>query len=223
MNASRPSIALPAIDIDALGRAFPLARRRHTCGQHLFRAGQPFRAIHLVHAGSFKVSDLTEDGREKVAAFKMKHELVGVDSIGLSEYASDAIALEDSETWALPYPAVLKAAADIPGLQEQIHAALAAEIRFDHAWMLLLATLAAEPRVAAFLIDLATRQARLGMSARHFVLSMTRIDMASFLALKHETVSRVLGRLVDMRYIHVNRREVQLLDMNGLRAMAQAA
>lgn len=222
MSTSTQSSASPAIDIDALSRVLPVTRRRVSSGQHLFRAGQPFRAIHLVDQGSFKVCDLTEDGRERVTGFKMRHDLLGVESIGLPAHASDAIALEDSDAWVLPYPAVLRAATEVPALQEQINAALAAEIRFDRSWMLLLATLAAEPRVAAFLIDLAARHARLGMSARHFMLRMTRLDMASFLALQHETVSRVLGRLAHMHYIDVRRREVHLLDMDGLRAVAYA-
>ncbi|SFW23072.1 Crp/Fnr family transcriptional regulator [Luteibacter sp. UNCMF366Tsu5.1] len=217
-----PTVALPKVDIEALKDILPIVRHKHAAGQHLYRAGQAFRAIHLVHVGSYKICDLADDGREKVTAFKMKGELLGVESIGLGTYACDAVALEDSETWEMPYPAVMKAAATMPGLQEQIHAALAAEIRCDRSWMLLLGTLAAEPRVAALLIDLAARHARLGYSAKHFILRMSRLDMASFLALKHETVSRVLSRLVDMHYIEVKRREVHLLDVEGLRAMACA-
>lgn len=208
------------LDIDALQRHLQVTRRKHVAGQYLFRAGQPFRALHLIHVGSYKTCGLVDDGREKVTAFKMRGELVGVDSIGLSSYACDAVALEDSESWELPYPAVMKAAAHIPGLQEQIHAALAAEIRCDRSWMLLLATLAAEPRVAAFLIDIAARQARMGYSAKHFILRMSRLDIASFLAIKHETVSRALSHLADRHYIRVQRREVHVLDADGLREVA---
>lgn len=217
-----PSIDSP-LDMDVLQRHLQVTRRKHIAGQYLFRAGQPFRALHLIHVGSYKTCGLVDDGREKVTAFKMRGELVGVDSIGLNSYTCDAVALEDSESWELPYPAVMKAAVQIPGLQEQIHAALAAEIRCDRSWMLLLATLAAEPRVAAFLIDIAARQARMGYSAKHFILRMSRLDIASFLAIKHETVSRALSHLADRHYISVQRREVHVLDADGLREMAAAA
>ncbi|MDY1546957.1 Crp/Fnr family transcriptional regulator [Luteibacter sahnii] len=221
-STPRASWAPSTVDIDALRVALAVVRRKHRAGHPLYRAGQPFRALHLVHVGSYKVCDLAADGREKVAGFKMRGELLGVESIGLPGYACDAVALEDSETWELPCPAVLQAAHDIPGLQEQIAGALAAEIRRDRSWMLRLGTLPAEPRVAAFLMDIAARYAGLGYSARHFILRMTRLDMASFLALKHETVSRVLGHLTDLRYIDVRRREVRLLDVDALRAMACA-
>lgn len=211
-----------SLDMEALQAHLPVTRRKHAAGQYLFRAGQAFRALHLVHAGSYKTCELADDGREKVTAFKMRGELVGAESIGLDTHACDAIALEDSETWELPYPAVMKAAAQLPWLQGQIHAALAAEIRCDRNWMLLLATLAAEPRVAAFLMHMAAKQARLGYSARHFILRMSRLDIASFLAIKHETVSRALSHLADLNYISVQRREVRVLDEDGLRGMATA-
>lgn len=209
-----------AIDIEALREHVPVRRCKHAAGQRLYHTGQPFQAIHLVQVGSYKTCELAEDGREQVTGFKMRGDLVGVESIGLLEHASDVVALEDSEAWELPYPAVLKACLHMPEFHARLTSALAAEIRCDRSWMLMLGTLAAERRVAAFLLDVAARYARLGYSARHFILRMSRIDMASFLALKHETVSRALSHLHDLNFITVQRREVQVLDVEGLRAMA---
>ena len=89
--------------------------------------------------------------------------------------------------------------------------------------MLALGTLTAEQRVAAFLIDVAARYAQLGFSDRHFILRMSRADMANFLALKHETVSRALSRLQDLCCISVQRREVKVMDMPELRRLAQGS
>ncbi|WP_139350347.1 helix-turn-helix domain-containing protein [Rhodanobacter sp. C03] len=208
------------IDIEAIRKHVPVRRCKHAAGQGIYHAGQPFQAIYLVHAGSYKTCELAEDGREQVTGFRMRGDLIGVESIGLNTYSSDAIALEDSEAWELPYPAVLRACLHMPELQSRLTSALAAEIRCDRSWMLMLGTLAAERRVAAFLLDVAARYARLGYSAKHFILRMSRIDMASFLALKHETVSRALSRLHDQSYIDVQRREVRVLDVDGLRSMA---
>jgi CRP/FNR family transcriptional regulator len=209
-----------ALDIEALRRHVPVRRCRHAAGQRLYRTGQPFQAIYLIHAGSYKSCELADDGRERVAAFRMRGDLVGVESIGLRAYSCEAVAMEDSEAWELPYPAILRACHELPELQARLTSALAAEIRCDRSWMLMLGTLAAEQRVAAFLLDVAARYARLGYSARHFILRMSRIDMASFLALKHETVSRALSRLHEAGYIDVQRREVRVLDVEGLRSVA---
>lgn len=210
----------PGIDIEAIREHVPVRRCKHAAGQGIYHAGQPFHAIYLVHAGSYKTCELADDGREQITGFRMRGDLIGMESIGLKAYASDVIALESGEAWELPYPAVLRACLHFPELQSNLTAALAAEIRSDRSWMLMLGTLAAERRVAAFLLDVAARYARLGYSAKHFILRMSRIDMASFLALKHETVSRALSRLHDLSYIDVQRREVRVLDVNGLRSMA---
>lgn len=208
------------LDIEAIRQHVPMRRCKHVAGQNIYHAGQPFHAIYLVHAGSYKICELADDGREQVSGFRMRGDLIGVESIGLKAYASDVIALEASEAWELPYPAVLRACLHVPEMHARLTSALAAEIRSDRSWMLMLGTLAAERRVAAFLLDVASRYARLGYSAKHFILRMNRIDMASFLALKHETVSRALSHLHDMSYIDVQRREVRVLDVHGLRSMA---
>ncbi len=208
----------PELDIDELGRHVLLTRRKVRAGQYLYRNGQPFHALFLVHAGFLKTCELSEDGRELVTGFRMRGDLLGVESIGLAAYACDAVALYDCEIWELPYPPVLNACARIPGLHARLTEALAGEIRRDRAWMLTVGTLSAERRVAAFLLDIAARLARLGFSPRHFILRMGRADIASFLALKHETVSRALSHLEVLGHISVRRREVQLLDLPTLRA-----
>lgn len=208
------------IDIDELRRHVPVIRRKVMAGQYAYRAGQAFHALFLVHAGFLKTCELAQDGREQVTGFRMRGDLVGVESIGLGSYCCDVIALEDSELWELPYPPVLLACRELPDLQIRLTAALAEEIRRDRSWMLALGTLSAERRVAAFLYDVAQRHAALGFSPRHFILRMGRADMGSFLALKHETVTRALSHLADLGYVVVQRREVRVLDVAALAEMA---
>lgn len=213
-------VASGPIDVEELGRHVPVLRRKLAAGQHVYHVGQPFHAIHLVHAGFLKTCELAEDGRDRVTGFRMRGDLLGVESIGLGSYSCDVIALDDSEVWELPYPAVLQACLQMPELQGRLTAALAEEIRNDRAWMLALGTLTADQRVAAFLLDMADRHVRLGFSPRHFLLRMGRTDIASFLALKHETVTRALSRLEKLEYIAVQRRDVRVLDVDGLRCTA---
>ncbi|HET7610419.1 MAG TPA: cyclic nucleotide-binding domain-containing protein [Rhodanobacteraceae bacterium] len=204
------------LDMEELQRHMVVTRRIVRAGQYLYRNGQPFHALYLVHAGFLKTCELSEDGREQVTGFRMRGDMMGVESIGLAVHTCDAVALEDSQIWELPYPPVLNACLHIPELQVRLSTALAEEIRRDRSWMLAIGTLPAEQRVAAFLLDLASRLARLGFSARHFILRMGRADIASFLALKHETVSRALSHLEQLGYISVLRREVKLLDVRKL-------
>jgi len=205
------------IGIDQLRAHVNVARRKIAAGQFVYRAGQPFNALFLVNVGCLKACELTDDGREQVTGFRMRGDLIGVESIGLARYACDVVALEDSEVWELPYPPMLTACLQVPELQARLTEAMAREIRHDRLWMLAVGTLGAESRVAAFLLDLSDRHAKLGLSAHHFILRMCRIDMANYLALKHETVSRALSRLDELGMIAVQRREVRILDADGLK------
>ena len=208
------------IDLDQLRRHVQVLRRRVEAGQYLYRAGQPFQALYLIRVGSVKTCELAEDGREQVTGFRMAGELLGVESIGLTTYACDVVALESSEIWELPYPPVLMACLRIPEMQQCLTDAMAEEIRRNRSWMLALGTLTAEQRVAAFLLDIATRYETMGFSGRHFILRMSRADMASYLALKHETVSRALSHLAEANCISVQRREMRIVDHDGMRRMA---
>ena len=221
-NASDQRTALPTvlpggISLDDLRAHVTVVQKKLTAGQYLYRAGQPFQALYLVHAGFLKTALVAEDGREQVTGFRMRGDLMGVESIGMPVHTSDAIALDDSTVWELSYPAILNACAHLPALQAQLTQALAAEIRNDRSWMLALGTLSAEQRVASFLLDVAARHEALGFSARHFVLRMSRADIGSFLALKHETVTRALTRLSLQGSIAVQWREVRILDVAALR------
>ena len=223
------SVSTPAPAANALGgiapeelRAYmPVAQRKLRAGQYLYRAGQPFHALYLVTGGFFKTGLVAMDGREQITGFRMRGDLMGVESIGMAAHSCDAIALDTSLVWELPYPAVLEACARMPRLHAQFAQTLAAEIRSDRGWMLALGTLSAEQRVAAFLLDVATRHEALGFSARHFVLRMGRADIGSFLALKHETVTRALTHLGEQGCIAVRWREVRILDARRLCSIAQ--
>lgn len=208
------------VDIEQLRRHMVVTQRRVRAGQYLYRNGHPFHALYLVHAGSLKTCELAEDGREQVTGFRMRGDLLGVESIGLAAYGCDVIALEDCVILELPYPPVLVACQQLPELQARLTEAMAREIRRNRSWMLAVGTLSAEQRVAAFLLDIAERMARLGFSSRHFILRMGRADIASFLALKHETVSRALSRLEALGYLSVRCREVKLLEPAELRDCA---
>jgi len=209
-----------AIDLEQLREHVPVVRHRLEAGEYLYRCGQPFRAIYLIRVGSVKTSELAEDGREQVTGFRMRGELVGVEAIGLTTHVCDVVALETSEIWELPYPPVITACLRIPELQMRLTEALATEIRRDRSWMLALGTLTAEQRVAAFLLDVAARYEAMGFSGRHFILRMSRADMASYLALKHETVSRALAHLSGANCITVQRREIRIVDRQSMNELA---
>lgn len=209
--------ALPATpDLEALIAGLPLRRRKLKVREYLFRAGESRHALYLIHAGFFKTSVASEDGREKITGFRLRGDLLGLDGLGMASHACDAIALDVGEVWEIPN-GVLRDR--LPQFQERLTAALAAEIRRDWRWMLAMGTLGAEQRVVTFLLDFAERMQSLGFSATHLMLRMTRAELGNFLSLKLETVTRALSHLQACGMLDVDGRQICIRDTAGLRAM----
>lgn len=206
-------------DMEALLRGIPLRHRSLKAKEYVFRAGQPRHSLFLVHAGFFKTCLASADGREKITGFRMRGDMLGLDSLGIETYACDAIALDIGEVWELPYADLC---GSLPEFEQRITSFLAAEIRRDWNWMLTLSTLSADQRVVSFLLDMATRLGSLGFSRQHMILRMTRADLGSFLAIKLETVTRALSRLQDKGFIAVQGKEIILRDPASMNDLLQA-
>lgn len=200
--------------------ALAVQRRPVPRGEALFQAGDAFRAVHAVRTGFFKTSVSTEDGRDQVTGFQMSGELLGFDGIGSGVHQCDAVALEDSQVCVIPYTQFLRLSQDIAPLQQQFHRVMSREIVRDQGVMLLLGSLRAEARVAAFLLNLAERLKARGFSASEMVLRMTREEIGSYLGLKLETVSRTFSRFQDEGLLDVRQRRIRILDAAALKALA---
>jgi CRP/FNR family transcriptional regulator, anaerobic regulatory protein len=107
----------------------------------------------------------------------------------------------------------------LPGLQAQLFRLLSQDIGKA---ALLAGDYSADQRMAAFLVSLSRRFAARGFSATRLRLTMSRTDMANYLRLASETVSRVLRRFQDDGLIAVDRRELEIRDPAGLHAIARA-
>ena len=194
-------------------------RRRVKRGEHLYRAGSPFDAIYAIRSGFFKTDVLLEDGRDQVTGFQMAGELLGLDGISTEHHTCNAIALEDSEICAIPFPHLESLSRDIPTLQHHFHKVMSREIVRDHGVMMLLGTMRAEERLAAFLLNLSQRFTARGFSHAEFYLRMTREEIGSYLGLKLETVSRAFSRFQEEGHIAVQQKHIRILNVSGLKAL----
>ena len=115
----------------------------------------------------------------------------------------------------LPFTSLEALARDSERMQQTMHRLLAGEIARERTIMLMLGTMRAEQRVAAFLLDLARRYRERGYSSTEFVLRMTREEIGSYLGLKLETVSRLFSHLHREGLVQVQGRVVKLLDLSA--------
>jgi CRP/FNR family transcriptional regulator len=187
-------------------------------GQRIFRAGDAFRALFAVRTGMIKTTLVDPEGREQVLGFYLPGELVGLDAIYPEHYPCDAIALETTECCRFSFPAMSALAARQPRIQQHLFRLLSKELGSA---TLLAGDHSADERMAAFLIDLGDRYAARGASGTQFHLSMARADIANYLRLATETVSRVLGRFREQKFIAIDGRKVELLDATRLRELAR--
>jgi CRP/FNR family transcriptional regulator, anaerobic regulatory protein len=189
-------------------------RRRIRNGESLYRAGGSFDSLYAIRSGFFKSSVVLEDGRDQVTGFHMAGEIVGMDGIGTEFHTADVVALEDSEVCIIPY-----ARLEEPGLQRQLHKVMSRALVRDQGVMLLLGTMRAEERLAAFLLSLSRRLVARGFPSLEFHLRMTRDEIGSYLGLSLETVSRLFSRFQEDRLITVQRKHIRILDIPGLKAV----
>lgn len=187
-------------------------------GAHIFREGDTFNAIAAIRAGTVKTYVTDLEGREQVLGFFLPGELIGLNAISAARYPCNAVALETVLLCRFSFPKMAVLAAQIPGLQKQLFRLLSEDIGKAS---LLAGDFTAEERMAAFLIVISRRYASRGLSGTCFRLTMTRTDIANYLRLAAETVSRILKRFQDQGLIRVERREVELLDVGRLHDVAR--
>jgi CRP/FNR family transcriptional regulator len=189
-------------------------RRRVKRGEYLYHAGDTFDSIYALRSGFLKSSVVIEDGRDQVTGFHMAGEIVGMGGIGTERHTADLVALEDSEVCIIPYARLQE-----PGLQRQLHKAMSRELVRDQGVMMLLGTMRAEERLAAFLLNLSQRFVARGFSASEFHLRMTRDEIGSYIGLSLETVSRLFSRFHEDGLITVQQKHIRILDIPGLKAV----
>lgn len=222
-QCSLRQLCLPAgIDPAELSRLDGIVRRRRTVhpGERLFRPGDPQQAIYVARDGAFKTISTSEDGEEQIIGFHLPGELMGLDALGSGAHRCEAVALTDANVCEVPFDELTAVAAMLPGLQQQLLRVIGQSVDRDQDHMGLLAKRQANERIALFLHGLGERLAYIGMSRTRIRLPMSREDIARFLGLALETVSRGFGRLQEDGVIAVQGRQVDIRDSAELARLA---
>jgi CRP/FNR family transcriptional regulator len=194
-------------------------RRRVKRGETLYRAGDGFNSLYAVRTGFFKSNVILEDGRDQVTGFHMPGDILGLDGIGTEAHTCNAHALEDGEVCVIPFARLEEVSREVRNLQHQFHKVMSREIVRDQGVMMLLGTMRAEERLAAFLINLSQRFVARGYSPSEFHLRMTREEIGSYLGLKLETVSRIFSKFQEQGLIAVQQKHIRILDTDGLKKL----
>ena len=195
--------------------------RRVRAGSTLIHAGLTPSSLHVIRLGAFKVQVVCDDGYEQVLGFPGPCEILGLDGLQGERHSLSAIALEDASVYSLALRELDDLRLRFPAMDHAWQCAVSRQLADVAALAQVMSAVSSEARLARFLLQRSMRMGQLGQSPTRLRLPMSRRDIASHLGVAHETVSRSLGELAAWGCLRVHQREVTLLDVWALRAVAR--
>jgi CRP/FNR family transcriptional regulator len=199
-------------------RLSSLASRKIAANETLWCEGDERSHIFIVRTGAVCMSRTLPNGRRIVLEFAYPGDIIG---LGSDTHACDAHCVQSTKLDVIPASAFKRAVAEDPefGRQASVQVSNALAAAYQH--VVVISKLSASERLASFLMALSKRNEEHGLSAMSVVLPMKRLDIADFLGLTIETVSRTFTRFRDMGLITMDQHNVVLFrDLSKLRALA---
>ncbi len=191
-------------------------------GSYLYHSGDKLKSLYAVRSGSFKSYTPVADSAEQVVGFHLPGELMGLDAIHGELHRSYSKALETSSVCEIPFEKLEALSTEVPGLNHHLMSLMSEGIQHEQCHVTQLAKMTAEARLANFLIEMSRRHNARGHSAAEFNLSMSRNDIANLLGLAVETVSRLFTHFQDLKILKVERKHIQIINMQALELQAQS-
>lgn len=191
-------------------------------GEYLFRQGERMHALYIIRSGTVKTTINSPDGTEQVIRFYLSGDLLGLDALGEQRHISSAQALETTSICRFMLAEIDECCARIPAARQQILRLAGQELAREEQHVMLISQRDAEQRMAMFLLQLSAQYGHRGYSDKEFNLHMSRQEVASFLSLAVETVSRVFTQFQMSGLLKVERRHVRLLSLEKLREVMGA-
>lgn len=197
------------VDLDVRTRVL----RKH---EKLIHDGEEFRCLYAVRSGAIKTYKTTETGEEQIIDFCLPGDVIGLDAIHSGSFNCHAVALDTSSVCALDFSEIERVCEKSTEFRRAFFNRLSASIVRNENFLVTMGTRDAYQRLAAFLVSLAEYYASHGYSKVEFVLPMSRADIADYLNLAVETVSRLFSRLQAENCVQIKRSLVSVLDPDEL-------
>lgn len=186
-------------------------------GSFLFRQGDRLQHLAVIRLGTVKTYAVDRDGREQTLGFHMPGDFIGLGAIDEERHPCNAVALDTVTVCRLPFRVTAELASRMPQLQAKLFRLMSRDIAKATQ---LAASMHAEERLAGFLIGMADRMGQRGYSASRWQLTMSRMDIASYLRLAPETLSRLFRRFQEEGLLAIDGRDVELHGRERLESMA---
>jgi len=195
--------------------------QKWTRRQQLFRSGDPIGSIFKITSGIVAVSKMLPDGRRQVLDFFLPGDLCGFLETD-THYAFDGEAITEATTCSFDRDRLMSFAIRHPDVAEALRVAIADRLKRAVLHMAVLGQLTSTERVATFLCSMSPAYGAHATPTGHRILPMTRIDIADYLGLRLETVSRALSRLRKGRFIEIENDEFVVINHSALAQMSNS-
>jgi len=192
-------------------------------GEYLFRQGDMLRNIYLIRSGGVKLLHTSHDGTEQILNFYLRGDMLGLGDVESGLHSCSAIALETASICKFPYDKLQSVCLHEPRLYDHLFRMASREIAYEQTKTVLRGQKLSEERFATFILDLSSRNRKNGYSQREFNLKMSRHDIANYLCLADETVSRLMSKFCAGGLLEVNKRSIRINDIEKLSKMAGVA
>ncbi len=187
--------------------------------QYLYRNGDKFKSFYAVKSGAMKSVFTSVDGEEQIVGFHLPGELVGLDGLNTKRHTCDCIVLERSSVCELPSIRMEELCRRYSSLHRAMHSIIGKTISEDQSMLLLLARRSAEERLASFLVSLSQRSLLRGVSGSEFDMPMSMRDIANYLGLAPETLSRLVKKFDKTGVARIDKRRAIILSHDKLNVM----
>ena len=207
------------MDSDGLDQLEKVVNRTNITksGEYLYREGDPCKAIYAVKSGSIKTTKQNEAGESQIVSFHLPGELLGFDGFATDKHGCTAQLLETSSVCELPLESLETLCRTLPSLQHQMRRIMGLEVQSDHDLLLLLGKMNADEKLATFLLNMSSRMKQRHWKELEFNLTMPRQDIANYLGLAVETVSRLVTQFHEKGYIDIDKRKIKITNLAGLK------
>ena len=193
------------------------SRGPYQAGDNIFKMEDKFKSLFVVRSGCVKLETVTYDGEVCVDGFFFSGDLIGLDAIGDDQYRHDATALEHTSICELPFEQLETLSSFIPSLQHKILEKLGSKIRFTNETFIYGRHLSAEQRLLLFFRMLCEKKVIIRHSANKSLrLPMSKSDIASYLGLRPESLSRALRKLEQKEIIINHAKVIEFIDIDSI-------
>lgn len=196
-------------------------RKTIPAGAAIYQQDDLVKAIYAVTSGAFKLMKGGTPESSKLTGFRFQGELLGDEALASPVHPVSAFALSDSSVCIIPIDVIQNISRTMPDFQQAFLTLIINQCHLAHQQFTdFVALKSADQKLAAFLLNLNTRNIHINHETETVLLQMSKFDIASYLGLRHETLSRTLSKFQKHSLIQLNGKRITLENCAKLAMLA---